>query len=738
MADMRKRCTTLALLAVVALALAARSAGFEWAFVGGDDVVFTIGDPYYHLRRAWVTFLDFPHLLEFDPYLAFPDGWPVPMPPLWTWTLAGVARGFGSSQAVFEHVAAWLPAFVGALTVLPVYAVTRRFAGPATALAAGTLLALLPVHLSYSSVGNPDHHALESLLGAVLLWLYVLGLERARVGRALLAVHAGLVAARVAMLLTWSGSLLHLGIGEAALVLAAVLAGDRRRLALTGAGDLLAAAAIAPFAMRAVAVGAPPFSSVELTLLHPLFYLCAGGVALAAAGLEQLAPARRAPARLLRVAAIGAVVALALLAVPSVRDGIVQAQAMLTKGNVWHARAAEQQPLVRTRPALDASVGIEALGLFVFLVPFAPLAVLGAARDPARRAPALFLGAWTALAGGLALTQLRLCVDYAPAAAAVFALGLREGGVRLSRALGHRPRTAALLTAALAAALLAPGLGDLARAARGSWGALAGPGAPGDRALATPAGTLMRFARAVRAATPETAGFLGDGVPAYGVIVFPGIGHTFLYEARRPTPAGNFGPYANAERFEAARTFFALEDEKAAVERAEELRSPYVVTNLAMGEGPRTLLHRLHVDDGRAAKGLPLWERFRLVTEGPAGGTPLAQALGRRSLPSAVPYKLWEIVEGARLRVAARPGAAVTASVVVGTPIGRRFEVRAEATADGEGVATLRVPYATLTSAPARPETPWRVASEGRAVAVALDEEQVRTGATVDVDLGGP
>jgi hypothetical protein len=736
----RRRGYVLGLGALVALAFLARSTGLEQVFVGGGDVVFTTGDPYYHLRLALAALADFPRLLAFDRYLNFPDGSHVPIPPLWTWTLAGVGRLLGGDQRALEHGAAWLPPILGALTLLPVAALARRLAGPAVALGAAALLALLPLHVVYTGVGNPDHHAAESLLGAILLWLYALALAPELAPRRAARLQIGLVAARVAMLLTWTGSLFHLGVGEAALLLAAALRGDRPRLAAQGAGALATAALVLPFAASAVAAGAPRFSSVELTLLHPLAFAAVGGVTLALLALEALRPARGAAARLARLAAVIAVAALVFAATPAVRAGAAEGEAVLTKGNVWHERAAEQRPLFTTAGGFSAAVGLGSYGALCFLIPLAPLAALACARDPARRAPALFVATWSAATGLLAVTQIRFGVDYAPAGAVVLALALAAAARPAARALRLGGRSAAALAAIAGAALLAPGLAaGPASEAVATWRALRSPRPTGDHALRSAAGSLVRFAREVRAVTPETAGFLrGDAVPEYGVLVFPGIGHTFLYEARRATPGGNLGPYAGAANFEAARTFYAIPTEPEAVAVAARLRTPYVTTNLVAGEAPDTLLYRLHVEDGGAARGLPRFAHFRLVTEGPTGGVPLALAMGRARLPNAIPYKLWEIVRSADVLVRTAPGAKVEAQVEVGTPGGRRFVHRAEASADGEGRARIALPYATRTDAPARPVGAWRVTSEGRAAALALDDLQVRAGSRVELDLRPP
>jgi hypothetical protein len=120
------------------------------------------------------------------------------------------------------------------------------------------------------------------------------------------------------------------------------------------------------------------------------------------------------------------------------------------------------------------------------------------------------------------------------------------------------------------------------------------------------------------------------------------------------------------------------------------------------------------------------------VTEGPPSGI----SIGNLSQPRPtgdIPYKLFEIVPGALLRVPAEPGAAVSAELTIRTPTLRRFTYRATAEADAEGVARLRVPYATETEAPARPLAPYAVRAGERAYEVVVSDVQVREGAAIDV-----
>jgi len=252
---------------------------------------------------------------------------------------------------------------------------------------------------------------------------------------------------------------------------------------------------------------------------------------------------------------------------------------------------------------------------------------------------------------------------------------------------------------------------------------------PGDPLAATPTGSLVRFAYMVRRATPETPGWLADGgAPTWGILVNPNFGHTLRYYSRLPVAADNF--WDKFPSFERATSVLGLEREEDALATVDELRARYVVT----ADGPpevQSLGGRLQFDDGSARGGRPALGHFRLVTEGPAGGRPLADLFGVRRPAQVIPYKLFEIVAGAALELHAAEGTRADAEVQVRTPIGRRFTWRVEGEADASGLARLRLPYATRTALPTRPTGPWRVRAGDAAWTLEVDDAQVEAGSTI-------
>jgi hypothetical protein len=188
------------------------------------------------------------------------------------------------------------------------------------------------------------------------------------------------------------------------------------------------------------------------------------------------------------------------------------------------------------------------------------------------------------------------------------------------------------------------------------------------------------------------------------------------------------------DHFADARSFFEVPTEAEGLAIAGRLRARYVITMFFPGIRRGTLGALLQHGDGLGAgEGQEPLGHFRLITEGPPGGTPLSDLFGMRRPDHVVPYKLFEIVEGAVLEVGAGPGEEVTASLVLRTPLSRRIDYVARARAGGDGIAHLRVPYSTDRTAPVRALRPWRVEVDGTEHRVEVSEAEVRGGRTIRV-----
>jgi dolichyl-phosphooligosaccharide-protein glycotransferase len=718
------------LLVVIAGGAAVRSLRALGVF-RGDAIVFPIGDAYYHMRRAEFT-LDHPReILLFDPLVNHPDGSWVPWPPLHTLLLVGTADLLGGTKHDLELAGAWYPVGIGAATALPVFGAALTLAGPATALGAAALAVLFPAGVAYSDVGNADHHCTVSFFVAVWLWGALASLAPGATRRRRVAAQALVVAGRLGVVLTWPGSILYLAIADGAYAWIGVVRG--RSVALRDLAIGLALSAIATGWI--VPMLGPPvggrYSTLALSMLHPAAMLAVAVVAVAGAWLEDRRPGRSATLRIAHVAVVAAVVGVALLALPGLLDTLREGAGFVGKEDPWAARNSEQQPLFSLARRDGWLQPLWYFGGLGYLLPLLPFALWVRARRTREHDALLLLALWTAAIGALAAFQIRYGSDYSPVGGVGFAVALDELGRRVGGG-----RRAALAVGAAALLGAGPIVAQAVAQAHAARVALAAGDPPGDPLLLTPTGTLYRFAEEIRRATPETDGYDDPAArPAYAILCPANVGHVLHYVAHRATPSDNFGPYSGSRHFRSAQRFFELRSEERAVETADALGARYVLTVEFGPAGYQGLTQRLHREDGVEREDVPHWEHFRLVTEGPRGGRPLAEIYGGAGLPGVSPYKLFERVAGAVLEVHAEPGAAVEAVAVVRTPIGRQFRFPIHRTADADGVVRLRVPYATDGAAPTGATGPWRVTVGDRRGEAAVSEAAVREGLAVPVEL---
>lgn len=731
---MRRISAAAALVVLCGMVVAVRSVGFEKVFPrAGPSVVLAVDDAQYHARRAAFTAEHFPAVLWFDPYLNHPHGAMVPWPPLYDFALGAAARAVGD----LDGVLAWAPVVFGLLTALATYGVGRRLGGRGVGLGAVALLAWLPASTRYTSVGNPDHHAVVAWLASLLLLGNVAVLAAGgRPGR-IRAGQAGLAVVRLAMLLSWHGSVLYVVLPEA---LALAIAGVRtRRDCLWAQAGGCAAAAVgggAALLLLPHSRFGGAWSAVELSRLQPAVYAAAAGVAVVAAGwlaVRERAGRPGTPAQGLASVAVPALAATGVLAALA-WDSLALAWAYASRSEAFIAFNYEAQPLWRG----GFANAFDLYGAAAWLLPLAPLAAawtVARAREPG---PGLFLAGWTLALLVLAVTNARYGSDFAPALCVSLAL---LAGEAVRAVAARRPRWRPAAVAAACAAI--PGLlwdpiVYLAPHAARSLSELRGRPVLVRRPADGLTRSIYAFVDQVRAATPETAGWDDPSLrPAYGIVTPPTLGFIVNARARRATPAGNFGPYVGREGIEATNRFYLARDEPTAMGRIEDLAVRYVITT-DEGRAPGTLWHRLHHADGSASLRRPGLGRFRLVTESPRPGVPLGALRGVAPGFVDVPYKLFEIVEGAVIEVAGRPGEPVLAEIDVETPTGRRFTCRNYAMVGEGGRARIRVPYATRPpTAPAPPRgDPPRARAVGR-YRVTLGERRLEVDVSeVDVQDG--
>ncbi|WP_053947421.1 oligosaccharyl transferase, archaeosortase A system-associated [Halolamina sediminis] len=147
-------------------------------FLQNNEVYFSGNDAWYHLRQSTYSTLNFPGVMPFDPWTGFPVGrFAGQFGTLYDQLVALLALiiGLGSpNEALVAKVLLVSPAVFGALAVVPVYFIGKRFSSRLGGLFAVFLLALLPgLFLQRTLVGAADHNAVEPFfMGMAMVGLF--------------------------------------------------------------------------------------------------------------------------------------------------------------------------------------------------------------------------------------------------------------------------------------------------------------------------------------------------------------------------------------------------------------------------------------------------------------------------------------------------------------------------------------------------------------------------------------
>ncbi len=148
-------------------------------------------DPWYHMQLAKNLLYGghFPYKIFFDAYTYYPYGTYIHFGPLFTWLIAicGLVAGFVleggvPSPYLLDTVGAYIPAFLGALTSIPVYFLAKWvFDDKRVGVLSALIIAFMPGQfLSRSILGFTDHHIAESLLMLTCIAMVVLYLKTCR------------------------------------------------------------------------------------------------------------------------------------------------------------------------------------------------------------------------------------------------------------------------------------------------------------------------------------------------------------------------------------------------------------------------------------------------------------------------------------------------------------------------------------------------------------------------------
>jgi len=156
---------------------------YDQIFVN-DWVWFRETDAYYYMRNIETLVHNFPHFNSFDPYMLYPGGAGVLARPFFAWLVAGIIRlvSWGvPTLHTMEAVAAYMPAILGTLTLIPVYFIGKELFNRWVGVISAALVVILPGELLHRSLlGFTDHHVAEVLFSTVCILFLIMAIKRAR------------------------------------------------------------------------------------------------------------------------------------------------------------------------------------------------------------------------------------------------------------------------------------------------------------------------------------------------------------------------------------------------------------------------------------------------------------------------------------------------------------------------------------------------------------------------------
>lgn len=697
-------------LGLAAMGLALRSTGDQVIFAD-DQVVPSVGDAWYHLRRIVFDAVNFPEMLGFDPFVQFPQGASAPWPPLFDALVAWGAMPFsGKAGAKLAEYAMWAPPLIGAITVACLYLVLERRLGMGPALAAAVLLAILPAHVAATHVGALSQRCAGGLVAVLVL------------GAALRFVESSLRSWGAALA---SGFLMGLGLlfsSGGVLVVAAVQLGLLWLLAVRPAVE--ATSAVSRFivlqlcallvVVPAAALRLRPWSEL-FTASYPSRTHLAFFVVPAVIGLVWLAVARsplgsRRSLRLLSmlVLAVVGVVAGGLLVPPVLDGGVTAWRAIFGPVSIAADRA---------EPPLVAGSLLHELTVWGWAVPFLlPLLAWRARRGPASTlfalgVSAVLLGVAFSVPGSHALGSVAIAlVTGVVVAAAATLVSPRLPGV-----------AGGIAVAVVFGLLALPGL--LRR------GAADMPPTISVSGIDVPASRVLAVAHWLRDFTPPVAGWReAKGEPKYGVVAPWELGDVFSFSSHRPTVINSL---STPDRLARSREAFVSSPGIGAGAMTEWL-ARYLVMPVGLHDAlgspsPVALGRALLKFDGSEVE--PVKPRdpppvywFRLVYE-----------LGEPSDPATL--RVYERVTGARVAGVTMPRRTVTARIDLRTHDGREFTWRTSARSNVDsGYYELYLPYSTEGGRFRRfvePRSDWVIECEGERRTLSVIDWKVRDGGMV-------
>ncbi|MDP7245342.1 MAG: hypothetical protein QF389_02015 [Planctomycetota bacterium] len=677
-------------------------------------------DGLYHLRRVERMFEEGLPPAQTDLKMNHPEGAMIPWPAYYD-TLAYImlkpfAPAEASERRVFlEHSLSTLPMVFGILTSLLVAAAAGFASGRVGAIFAGTLHASCWGAVHYSMPGVADHHAFIALLMTGLYLVFGEALRRRVLSNSVGADRFGLAAGILAGISigTWTAALIHVGVVQ--LVLLGLAWRDRKKpmpgLGVFGASFHLAAlVALMPAVELSPWKDTNPWMIVNLSWFHPVWLFIGALFFIPYTFLQEGSAKRRMWPKFATLSGC-ALFSLSAILNWGPASGLVEGLEWAARGNIFMADIAESQPLWGQDEYQTGGV-FGWLGLGVLCLPFA----WAYSRGRTSLLPWL-------VAAPVFIVQAMLQRRFADVAAIPLAVLV---GVWIAAKVKEPNLKKAFLVCGLALVLNYSTLSNTA-----------------DRLAHIEEDRTSIEAVRQNGYRSLHEWLSGNAQSNSAVLAHWDQGHAIESIAQLGSVATNFGTYVGEESFRAPAQFFCSQDWESAREILQRHRANYVLVHSMVPSAWKQLQ--------AAAGGLRVgWSSSLIASLSHSGGPPPPPYL---RLVFVSPYPeprpdlrwapeneiapagfVWERVPGAQLEVRAGPGTPVTAQMRIDyQKSGYAFEWSQSVRAGADGIARIRVPYATDTQMgdAVSSKAVLRVGEKSQVLQVR--EEQARSGALIRI-----
>jgi dolichyl-diphosphooligosaccharide--protein glycosyltransferase len=755
----------------------------------GNTILFDGPDAYYHVKRILFTVRNFPDVPLFDSYTNYPEGGHIIWPPLFDFLVALIAKGIGlgnPSEYSVEAISAIVPPVIGALTIFWIYQLAREIFNSTVGLYSALFLAILPAHVTVSTVGMTDQHVAEVFCST---FAFVALLKILRRVPASLSLGIGIASC----ILVWQGSVVFVGFMTCyLLVFLGYQAFQKNEV------TLLFSQIVKAYVLALIGIGGITYwnlkQSIRFTILsyvtfswfHFLFTLLCLililflSVALGqwhqipykkrqTVGSRQQVTDHRRRTLLLVILSLCLVVLLLLVGMPILKGFLYltnktdetvlrEKGIILSSSKAWVQTISEYKPLFFINDTLDISYAEETLSRFFYFIPFFWIyfAVKAWKGSQEEFYKLFFLLAWTFLSGFMTLFQHR----YTYLFSVICSLYLGFFVTRISDFLKQKESGLSFIYSVLPAIFIIWAFFPCFQYLSGLSKFLVGP--PRD---------LYQTLLQLRQLTPEPGDFYNlNEQPQYGILGNWSFGRWINYIARRPAIADNDG-YG----FQESIRFFLAEDEDSANRILTERKGRYILvydlfralpryatilgldsttyfeTNVSGSDTDKTVIRipkesfyslmqtRLYEFDGSAIRRdqvIPALEHYRFLYESDS-----ALSDGRPRPVRMV--KVFEYVPGARIIGKTKPGSPVSILLNVQTnqpallpdaQIGQRriFLYWNVTMSDAHGNFKFTVPYATNDSLISVRTSDYYLLKCGSSLQqISVSEEAVRNGKDV-------